>query len=131
MCKEAQMIGEKRRLERKDLSYYMRVIDESTGKMIGHLADLSTMGFKIESKQTLPSNRDLRLRLEQTNEISSKNYIVFTARSRWCRQDYLDPTSYNIGFQILEMTPTDYDIFIRMYNTYGTQKYTSQGNVWR
>jgi hypothetical protein len=125
------MIGDKRRLARKNLSYYMRVIDESTGKMIGHLADLSTMGFKVESKQTLPSNRDMRLRLEQTNEISTKSYITFTARSRWCKQDHLDPTSYNIGFQILEMTPTDYDIFIRMYNTYGTQQNSSQGTVWR
>jgi hypothetical protein len=113
------MVTEQRKLSRRQFSYYMRVLDEATGKLIGHFSDISTGGFKLDSTKPVPVNVDFRLRIEQTGEISNKSYVTFTARAKWCRVDVFDPNLYNVGFEIIDMSPIDYDIFVKMYSTYG------------
>ena len=113
------MVTDRRKLLRRNLSYYMRVLDEVSGKLIGHLSDISTGGFKLDCSKPVPLKKDFRLRIDQTNEISNKSYMSFSARAMWCQVDQIDPNTYNVGFQIVDMTPADYDIFIKMFNTYG------------
>jgi len=128
------MSQERRKLSRKLFSYYMQVLDEYSGELIGQLADISTGGFKLESSQRLPANTTYTLRIEQTREISPKSHITFSARTRWCQRDPYDPTIYNVGFQILDMTPADYEIFVAMFNAYGVQKQahhkTNSDYIW-
>jgi len=114
--------AERRKLDRKNFTYYMRVLDEATGELVGQLSDISTGGFKIESATAIPLGAIFRLRIDQTREISNKAYLLFTARVRWCQRDMYDPTIYNIGFQLVDMTPGDYDIFVKMFNEYGVKK---------
>ena len=122
-------MGEKRQLTRREFSLYMSVIDEHNGKILGTLSDISTGGFKLESKRPIPVNINIRLRIEHTNEISSKDHIIFTARARWCECDQFDSSIYNAGFQIVDMTPSDYDIFVQMFNSYGSKtNHSSSGN---
>jgi hypothetical protein len=104
----------------------MRVMDESTGSLVGHFSDISTGGFKLDSIKPVPISMDYRLRIDQTGEISNKSYITFKARARWCNVDAFDPNLYNVGFQIIEMTPGDYDIFVKMFSTYGVQGFSQQ-----
>jgi len=106
----------------------MLVNDEVTGKLIGHLSDISTGGFKVESHQSLTANANFRLRIEQTGQISTKSYLVFNARAMWCQKDPYDPTMYNIGFKIVDMSPSDYDTYVKMFNAYGTQEVSHQRN---
>jgi hypothetical protein len=113
---------DKRKLQRRNFTYYMRVLDKMTGKLIGQISDISTGGFKIESAHPLPVGIELNLYIDQMNEISDKSYLAFTARTRWCQIDPYDPTVYNVGFQLVNMTPADYNIFVKMFNTYGSQK---------
>jgi hypothetical protein len=42
--------------------------------------------------------------------------------------DVFDPNIFNVGFQITEMTPGDYDIFVKMFSTYGSQGLSQQNN---
>jgi hypothetical protein len=99
----------------------MRVVDEMTGKLVGHLSDISTGGFKLDSIKPVQLNAKARLRIDQTGDISNKGYIAFTACARWCRVDAFDPNIYNAGFQILDMAPADYDVFVKMFSSYGVQ----------
>ncbi|MBI5943694.1 MAG: PilZ domain-containing protein [Chloroflexi bacterium] len=122
------MMPERRKLSRRTFSYYMRVMDEATGKLIGHLSDISTNGFKLDSQKPIPVKSDLRLRIDQTDQISNKSYVSFSARAIWCQLDQFDPNTYNVGFQILNMTPSDYDIFLKMFNAYGMQKNSRHDN---
>jgi hypothetical protein len=114
--------AERRKISRKEFSYYMRVMDESTGKVVGHLSDISTGGFKLDCKQAIPLNVNMRLRIDLTPEVAKKEYMLFVARPKWCQADRFEPTSFNVGFQIVEMTPADLDIFVRMFERYGSQK---------
>jgi len=115
------MSEERRQISRRRFSYYMIVTDDATGKLLGHLSDISTGGFKLDSIKPVPVNTDFRLRVEQTGQISNKSYITFRASARWCKVDTYDPNIYNVGFQITNMAPADYDVFSKMFTTYGTE----------
>jgi hypothetical protein len=114
-------MDERRRLERKKFSYYMRLIDSDTQEMVGHLADISTGGFKMDSQNPIPLNKDFRFRMDLTSEVANKPSMVFVARSKWCEVDPLDPFIYNVGFQLVNISPGDIDIFNRMMEKYGTK----------
>ncbi len=112
------MGAERRKLSRENFSYYMRVMDGATGKLVGHISDISSGGFKLDSKDPVPLNKDFQLRIDHTGEISSKNYLILIGRAMWCQMDVLAPGMYNVGFKIVNITPGDYDIFLKMFNTY-------------
>jgi hypothetical protein len=112
-------MDERRHLERKDFSYYMRLVDNDTHDLVGHLVDISSGGFKLDSRTPIPVNKDFRLRMDLTSEVANKPAMVFVARSRWCEVDPLDPFIYNVGFQLINISPGDLDIFKRMMDTYG------------
>ena len=126
---------ERRQLSRKNFTYYMRVFDELSGKQIGQLVDISTGGFKVESTHEIITNVNIKLRIDQMGELSNKNYITFIGKARWCQRDQYDLSVYNVGFQIVDMTPSDYDIFVEMFNRYGMEKKAHEKNnsdyLWR
>jgi hypothetical protein len=112
-------MDERRRVERKDFSYYMRLIDNDTQKLLGHLVDISSGGFKLDSQQPIPVEKDFRLRMDLTNEVANKPAMVFVARSKWCEVDPLDPFVYNVGFQLINISASDIEIINRMIEKYG------------
>jgi hypothetical protein len=127
--------SEQRREQRKNFSYYMRLIDEETQDVIGHLTDISTGGFKMDSTEKLPLNKDYRLRMDLIGEVASKSSMIFVARTKWCETDPLDPFVFNIGFQIIQISPNDMDIFKRIVQKYGSQSSDKpldkrQSNLW-
>jgi len=94
---------ERRRKDRKDFSYYMRLTDVDTGDLVGHLVDISTAGFKLDSQKALPIEKVYRFHLDLTSEVATKPFMVFKARSKWCQIDPLDPFVYNVGFELVEI----------------------------
>ena len=112
-------MDDRRHLERKDFSYYMRLINNDTQDLVGHLVDISSGGFKLDSQTPIPINKDFRLRMDLTSEIADKPAMIFVARSRWCEVDPLDPFIYNVGFQLINISPSDLEIINRMMAKYG------------
>lgn len=112
-------MSERRNIERKEFSYYMRLIDNDTQDLIGHLVDISSGGFKLDSQTPIPVNKDFRLRMELTSEVADKPTMTFIARSKWCEIDPLDPFVYNVGFQMINISPGDLNIIKRMMEKYG------------
>jgi len=97
----------------------MRLVDNDTQNLVGHLMDISSGGFKLDSQKPIPANKDFRLRMDLTSEVANKPYMVFIARSKWCEVDPLDPFIYNVGFQLINIAPSDLDIINRMMAKYG------------
>ena len=112
-------MDDRRHVERKDFSYYMRLIDNDSQDLIGHLVDISSGGIKLDSQGPIPLNKDFRLRMDLTSEIADKPAMIFVARSKWCEVDPLDPFIYNVGFQLVNISPGDLDIINRMMAKYG------------
>jgi len=113
---------ERRNLERKEFSYYMRLVNDDTQELVGHLMDISSGGFKLDSSTPIPVNKDFRLRMDLTNEVADKPTMTFVARSKWCEVDPLDPFVYNVGFQLISIAPGDLNIINRMMEKYGKKK---------
>jgi hypothetical protein len=125
---------EQRQLTRRKFSYYMLVMDDQTGELVGHWTDISPDGFRLESLKPIPQNKDFRFRIDLSSEISNKSSMIFGARSRWCQKDAFDPNLYVVGFQLAQLPPDDLKIFTRMFEKYGSQD--NNGNfttdyLWR
>ena len=97
----------------------MQLVDSDTQKMVGHLVDISSGGFKLDSQAPIPLNKDFRLRMDLTSEVADKPTMAFVARSKWCEVDPLDPFIYNVGFQLINISPGDHEIIKRMIEKYG------------
>lgn len=125
----------KRKVDRRDFTYYMQVKDEATKQLIGYLSDISSGGFKLDCPKEIPPGRDFRLHIDLTPEVADKNSMVFIARSKWSRKDHIDPGTFNIGFEIVNIAPSDMLIIQRMFEKFGSQnttrKKSSDDYLWR
>jgi len=114
-------MADKRKINRRDFTYYMQVKDAATKQIVGYLSDISAGGFRLDSPTEIPQGKDFRLLIDLTPDIADQNSMVFIARSKWCRRDYVDPFTFNVGFEIINMAPGDTLIFQRMFEKYGSQ----------
>lgn len=127
-------MADKRRISRRDFAYYMQVTNDITKELVGYISDISTGGFKLDSPKKILPGQDFRLHIELTPDIADKNAMVFIARSKWCHPDHVDPNSFNVGFEIINMAPSDTAIFQRMFDKYGSENRTSRNSddyLWR
>lgn len=109
---------EKRTTPRKNVSFYMRVLNDDTQEILGHMVEVSELGLRLETVVPLPLNIDYFLRLEITPDVGSIPYIVFSAQTKWCKIDEIQPNLYRVGFKIIEMIPEDKEIFQRILTKY-------------
>lgn len=111
---------ERRTTPRRNVSFYMRVLNDDTGEILGHMVEVSSIGLRLETVGQLPLNRDFYMRLELTPDLGDVPYIVFLARSKWCKIDDIQPNLYRVGFELIEILPEDKDIFLRVLRKYGS-----------
>jgi hypothetical protein len=112
---------ERRKLKRRNLAYYMLVLDASTRQTVGHLLDITPMGLLMDSTKPFPLEKDFRLLLDITPDVANKTTIAFSARSKWCRPDVVEPSLYDIGFSIVGISPGDSAILQRLSEKYSTR----------
>jgi len=115
-------MADKRKKDRREFTYYMQVKNDMTKEIIGYLSDISTGGFKLDCPEKIAPGQDFRLLVELTPEVADKTTMLFIARCKWCHPDHIDPTSYNVGFEIINIAPSDMVIFQRIFERYGAEK---------
>ncbi len=122
-----------RRQERRACSLYLRLVNHRTREIVGDIADVSYGGFKLESSKPMAPNLLFTFRMDMPPEITDKPYILFNARSRWCRTDPLDGRLYDIGFEIVAMDPADGRLFDQVFERYGKKSVSSDTGAedWR
>ena len=111
---------ERRRENRRRFNYYLKVVEDGTMKLIGHLTDINNIGFKVDSADKLTVGADIRLRIDLTSEISSKSFLAFGARVKWCKQDEFSPNMMNIGFEVTRILPDDLKIYNQIVDKYSS-----------
>ena len=50
-----------------------------------------------------------------------RDYIKFTARTKWCLPDVVEPYLYDIGFSITDITPHDAEIIRQIAEKYAAR----------
>jgi PilZ domain len=115
------MLKEQRKMQRRDFSYYMPVSDAETAEHVGIMTDISLGGFKLDSRQPIPNGQLSHIRLELSYDLAPQAGLDLVGRSKWCHPDYVGPSIYNVGFEIVNILPDDKIILQRVLDKYGLQ----------
>ena len=110
---------ERRTTPRKKFSFYMRVLNDDTQEILGHMVEVSAIGLQLETIVSLPLQKDYYLRLELTPDLADRPFMIFIARTKWCKMDVIEPNLYHVGFQVVEIMPDDREIFLHIVAKYG------------
>lgn len=109
---------EKRTTPRKKFNMYMRILNDDTEEILGHMVEVSAIGLRMETVGPLPLGKDYYLRIELTPDLGPMPFIVFIARTKWCKMDTIQPNLFQVGFEIIEIVPEDREAFLRIIQKY-------------
>jgi len=107
-----------RKLQRRHLIYYLRVFEQDSGRLIGHLVDLTAEGMMLISETALATDKVYALRMELPGEVFAHEQFDFTARSVWCRPD-VNPKFFDIGLTLLNVEARDITCIEDLMQHYG------------
>ncbi|MBV6395505.1 MAG: hypothetical protein HFACDABA_01081 [Anaerolineales bacterium] len=110
---------ERRNTPRKKFSFYMRVLEDETEQPIGHLVEISRDGFRLETSLPLPLEREYRLHMELTPDLSDRLFMFFSGKVKWCKPDSIMPNICHVGFQMTGIGEGDQAVYQRLLEMYG------------
>lgn len=110
---------EKRTVPRKKFNMHMVVYNDDTGEILGHMVEVGSIGLRLETVGSLPLEKDYYLRIELTPDLGAPiPFLVFIARTKWCKMDAIQPNLFQVGFEIVEIMPEDREVFLRIIQKY-------------
>jgi hypothetical protein len=86
-----------RESKRKSLFFKFEVFNTSD-QLIGYLGDITLNGLKVISKESMPLNTNLNLKIKLPPRIHGKEEIIFQAECVWCKKDS-NNNDYQLGFK--------------------------------
>jgi len=129
------MTTEKRRIQRRNVTYYINLNEAGTSRTLGVLMDISPGGFRLDSRDQIPEGIVRNFCVDLPNNVAPQSARTFTGRSKWCRPDYIDPTTYNVGFEFINISKGNAGLFQQIYENYGSKSGDSKRNnndyLWR
>ena len=113
---------ERRKLPRKYLMAYSSVYEQSTGKMLGYLCDLTLDGLMVISKESLEIDTETEVSIDLPEiDDFSQNTLQIKVRVVWVNPD-LDPRLNNIGFQFIDLPEKQKPTITQIIDTYELQR---------
>ena len=91
------------REERTHLIYRLRVFDEKTGKLLGHMTDITPEGMMLIGEKPVRPQKEFSLRMDLPAQRHGERHLTFSAESKWCRRD-ANEEFYSMGFRILSIS---------------------------
>lgn len=98
---------ERRSTKRIKISYYVPVVNAESYEQLGILLEITPRGLLVDTQKVLPIDKPIKLRLDLSDDTFGKPFIYFTARPKWIRPDRIEPSFYNIGFELFEISEED------------------------
>ena len=118
---DSRASAEMRVRARRKIAYYLPVYQASSSLVLGHLADISENGFRIDCKNSIQVGQELKLRLDLPIEMGRKPALIFTAFCRWCQPDYIEPVLFNAGFEVSRISSDDIQTYRLVIDKYSTR----------
>lgn len=96
-----------RRQKRRHLLYYLEVHEQQTGKLLGHVADLTVDGLLLVGGQDLQDGQllDIDIELPQTPGFEGES-LKTACIVRWSGQDK-NPSLHCVGLQFQNVGPRE------------------------
>ena len=106
---------------RKNLIYYLRVMDRRTGKLLGRLADITTEGMMLISEEPISPGNIYDVVMALPSQMNLERPISFRLESVWWKKD-VNPDFYAAGFKFIDPSLADVKVvedLIEDYNLPG------------
>ena len=107
-----------RKNKRAHLFDYLEILDQETGSVIGHLADLSPQGIMLISREPFDVKAEISFSLKLPESFSEHKMINFKGRVLWCKKD-VNPEYYMSGFKFCEIGDNEINTLNNLINSYG------------
>jgi hypothetical protein len=111
------IMEERRRSARKYLSFFSRVIDPHTDRLLGYLVDLTTRGALMIGNISFKTGAILPMRIDLPEEFSPLEHLDLVAKVVWILPD-VDPELYRTGLQMVKIEPSNLDVLQRLLTHY-------------
>jgi hypothetical protein len=107
------------RIPRKQLVFYLDVLDQHTHERLGHLGDISKNGMMIFTYQPLAFDgiRDVSIQLHGLEGFSKKT-LDCKVEERWARPD-INPKILCIGCEFIDLSPEDLSVIEQLQEVLG------------
>lgn len=92
-------MGNERKLERRVADAFLTVSDRNSGKLLGHLIDITVEGFKLRGEAAIEVNSIFQLRLDLPPDMTRSSTITFDVECVWSKKCD-DGEAYFSGFQM-------------------------------
>ena len=98
---------DKRKLKRRHLLYYLKVMDRDSDALIGFLVDITTQGIMIMSESPIKTGILFHLKILLPTEDMNKKYLNFDAKSMWSERS-INTDFYDTGFELINVNSKDF-----------------------
>ncbi len=105
-----------RRIERHQLSYYLKVFNRVTDKPVGYIGNVSLDGLMLISQYPMLVGACFDMRLKIPGRDGCLHYIDFAATCQWSCED-VTPGTYDSGFSLVS-PPAEYVEMIDVLHLY-------------
>jgi hypothetical protein len=112
---------ERRKFSRKYLSYFSRVMDPNTDRLLGYLVDLTTSGALMIGNISLRLGSVLPMRIDLPEDFSPEEHLDLIVKVVWIQPDE-DPELFKTGLQMVEIQPSGLNVLERLLNNYASKK---------
>ncbi len=89
----------KRRLERRVTDAFLPVSDRNTGKLLGHLVDLTVEGLKLRGNYPIEVDSIFQLRLDLPADMTRSDKIIIDVKCVWSKKSE-NGEAYFSGFMM-------------------------------
>lgn len=113
-----QTSEENRKIDRRQLVYYLKVYDTASGDFVGYLGDISFDGLMLFRPDSVEPDRLFNLTLRLTAEMDLHRDLQFEARSIWCDRD-ANPDYHAVGFKFSGLSQDDQDTVSHLVEKFG------------
>lgn len=101
--KKKSSVQENRTVDRRGLVFYLRVFDQATQYILGHLTDISTAGLMLVSERKIDPGSLFEVRVILPKEVMGRTELPLKITCCWCSPDAI-PEFYAAGFQFEEIS---------------------------
>lgn len=111
------MNDERRKLERVQLYYYLKVFDRNTDKVVGRLVDITPEGIMLICDTDLEPGAAYRFYMALPEGFDYKRQVEFDAVCRWSKPD-VNRKYYDAGFNLTRITHRDKTLILDLMEDY-------------
>lgn len=104
------------RIQRQQLSRYLEVFNQITGKPMGYIGNVSLVRLLLISQVRMMVDARFELRIKIPEPEGKERYVDFSAHCLWSRED-VTPGSYDSGFSLVQ-APREYAEMISALQRY-------------